>query len=59
MDREVLVSKLGMQLQLIVVVWSNLELHPSVGGRMKGAASVSWGFLACGFHLRRIPNSTF
>lgn len=40
MDREVVVSKLGMQLQLIVVVWSNLKLHSSVGGRMKGAACV-------------------
>lgn len=34
------VSKLGVQLRLIVVVWSSLKLHPGVVGRVKGAACV-------------------
>lgn len=44
-----------MHLQLFVVVWSYLKLHPGVGGMMKGA--VSCWFLAYGFHLRPVPNS--
>lgn len=49
-DSEVVFSKLGMHLQLFVVVWSYLKLHPEVGGMMKGA--VSCWVLASGFRLR-------